>query len=95
MDGIGRNVIQIDGLNRFKTIKIDDTSFSEKKNGREQDKSKSFHIVNYESLVSIQIGEGSFSNFAGEFELKNLPQLQSIQIGSVASSSCNFLVVPL
>ena len=52
--------------------------------------SKSFHILNCESLESIQIGEYSFSDFGGEFELKNLPQLQSIQIGTIGSTSRNF-----
>ena len=81
---------QIDGLNRLKTIKIAHNSFTQKKYGN--DASKSFHILNCESLESIQIGESSFSDFAGEFELKNLPQLQSIQIGTIGrwSSSCNF-----
>ena len=36
-------------------------------------------FLNCESLESIEIGEYSFSDFGGEFELKNLPQLQSIQ----------------
>ena len=52
----------------------------------------SFHILNCELLESFEVGEYSFSDFAGEFELKNLPQLQSIQIGTIGrwSSSCNF-----
>ena len=54
------------------------------------DKSKSFHILNCELLESIHIGEYSFSDYAGEFELKNLPQLQSIQIGTIGSDSYNF-----
>ena len=37
--------------------------------------------MNCESLESIQIGYKSFNDFGGEFELKNLSQLQSIQIG--------------
>ena len=83
-------IFQIDGLNRLKTIKIGINSFTQKKNGRGQDKSKSFHILNCESLESIQIGEKSFSDYAGKFELKNLPQLQSIQIGANGSKSWNF-----
>ena len=80
---------QIDGLNRLKTIKIGDNSFTETyRDG--YDVSKSFHILNCESLESIQIGQYSFSDFAGTFELKNLPQLQSIQIGSIDSDSYNF-----
>ena len=81
---------KIDGLNRLKTIKIGNNSFTPTKNSTGNDKSKSFHILNCESLESIQIGEYSFSDFAGDFELKNLPQLQSIQIGTIGSDSYNF-----
>ena len=93
---------KIDGLNRLKTIKIGNNSFTQVKKA-EWDKvvyyddavkrckqSKSFHILNCESLESIQIGEFGFCDFAGEFELKNLPQLQSIQIGTIGSESSNF-----
>ena len=81
---------KIDRLNRLKTIKIGNRSFTLKKNSWGNDKSKSFHILNCESLESIQIGEYSFSDFGGDFELKNLPQLQSIQIGTIGSDSYNF-----
>ena len=81
---------QIDGLNRLKTIKIGNKSFTQEKNWFGNDESKSFHILNCESLKSIQIGECSFSDFAGDFELKNLPQLQSIEIGTIGSDSYNF-----
>ena len=80
----------IEGLNRLKTIKIGKNSFTQKKNNAANDSSKSFHILNCESLESIQIGQYSFSDYAGEFELKNLPQLQSIQIGTIGSYSSNF-----
>ena len=81
---------KIDGLNRLKTIKIGTNSFTQKKNSYGYDQSKSFHILNCVSLESIQIGEYSFNDFGGEFELKNLPQLQSIQIGAIGSTSYNF-----
>ena len=81
---------KIDGLNRLKTIKIGNNSFTQEKNDKGNDQSKSFHILNCESLKSIQIGECSFSDFGGEFELKNLPQLQSIQIGTIGRDSYNF-----
>ena len=81
---------KIDGLNRLKTIKIGNNSFTQKKNDWANDESKSFHILNCESLESIQIGEWSFSDFGGNFELKNLPQLKSIQIGKECGDSYNF-----
>ena len=85
---------RIDGLSRLKTIKIGNNSFTQKRYWYENDKSKSFHILNCESLESIQIGEYSFSDFAGDFELKlkNLPQLQSIQIGTIGRNSSNFWI---
>ena len=81
---------KIDGLNRLKTIKIGSNSFTQEKSWFGNDESKSFHILNCESLQSIQIGEYSFSDFGGEFELNNLPQLQSIQIGTIGCDSSNF-----
>ena len=84
------STFQIDGLNQLNTIKIGKNSFTEEKNDWGDDESKSFHILNCESLGSIQIGENSFSDYAGEFELKNLPQLQSIHIGIIDNYSYNF-----
>ena len=80
-------IFKIEGLNRLKTLKIGNNSFVQK-NGN--DGSNIFHILNCESLESIQIGERSFSDYAGDFELKNLPQLQSIQIGTIGNWSHNF-----
>ena len=81
----------IDGLNRLITIKIGNDSFSQcNKNSNGNSKSKSFHILNCESLISIEIGRYSFNDFGGDFELKNLPQLQSIQIGTIKNKSQNF-----
>ena len=81
---------KINGLSRLKTIKIGKNSFTQKMDWFGDNKSKSFHILNCISLESIQIGEYSFSDYAGKFELRNLPQLQSIQIGTIGSNSCNF-----
>ena len=47
---------QIDGLNRLKTINIGIYSFTQEKNDDGNDKSKLFHILNCESLESIQNG---------------------------------------
>ena len=81
---------KIDGLSQLKRLKIGWNSFNKTNNRDERDESKSFYILNCESLESIDIGELSFSDFGGQFELKNLPALQSIKIGQVGSASYNF-----
>ena len=88
------STFKIDGLDKLNTLKIGINSFTQYKNGgaSDEDISKSFHILNCEELKSIDIGIWSFSDFGGEFELKNLPQLQSINIGTIEGydSSNNF-----
>ena len=64
-----KNLI-IDGLKELKELNIGSNSFTEYRNSYGNDNTKSFHILNCESLESIQIGEYSFSDYAGEFELK-------------------------
>ena len=84
---------KIDGLNKLNTLKIGINSFTRYKNDiwPNEGESKSFHILNCEELKSIDIGRYSFSEFGGEFELKNLPQLQSINIGTIGEYfSSNF-----
>ena len=89
------STFKIDGLNKLNTLKIGINSFTRYKNDiwPNEDESKSFHILNCEELKSIDIGRYSFGEFGGEFELKNLPQLQSINIGTIGDygSLSNFL----
>ena len=92
---------QIDGLNRLKTIKIGINSFTQVKwndfnndlhgsTSKCRNESKSFHILNCESLKMIEIGCCSFADFGGEFELRNLNNLESIKIGIIGYVSRNF-----
>ena len=83
-------ILRVDGLNQLKTIQIGKNSFTQKMDSWGSDFSKSFHVLNCESLESIEIGEYSFSDYAGDFELKNLPKLQMLKIGSVNIGSNNF-----
>ena len=83
-------ILRIEELSSLKSISIGSNSFTKKKNSFGNDESKSFHILNCESLKTIEIGEYSFSDFGGEFELMNLPQLQLIVIGNLNSNSYNF-----
>ena len=82
---------KIKHMKGLKSLSIGESSFTQIPTWYGNDESKSFHILNCESLESIEIGKYSFTDFGGDFELKNLPRLQSIQIGTIGSRSCNFL----
>ena len=84
------NMFIIAGLHNLITLKIGLNSFTKTKDGYGKSKDRSFHILNCDKLQSIDIGEFSFSDFGGEFELNNLPELQLIKIGNIGSYSCNF-----
>ena len=92
---------KIDGLNRLQSLKIGHNSFTQVKLddfnndwdgsiSKCRNESKSFHILNCESLKSIEIGQYSFIDFGGEFELRNLDNLESIKIGEIGRGSANF-----
>ena len=82
------NLFNIDGLNELKSLKIGEDSFTENRYG--DNYSRSFSILNCNELESIEIGRYSFCDYAGEFELKNLPKLSTIKIGEIGSISSNF-----
>ena len=84
------DTFNIDGLNELKSLKMGMNSFTENKNDWGCNPSRSFHILNCVELESIEIGRYSFSDYAGGFELKNLPKLSSIKIGEIGSDSYNF-----
>ena len=92
---------QIEGLNRLQRLKIGDNSFTQVKSidilkdfssstSKCRNESKSFHILNCELLKVIEIGQYSLFDFGGEFELRNLDNLESIKIGDIGSVSMNF-----
>ena len=93
---------QIEGLNRLQSLKIGNNSFTQVKSidfendfmgslSKCLNESKSFHILNCKSLKMIEIGVCSFADFGGEFELRNLDNLESIKIGEIGNASMNFL----
>ena len=94
-------IFQIEGLNRLQSLKIGMNSFTQVKSidfdnddsgsvSKCRNESKSFHILNCESLKVIEIGCCSFCDFGGEFELRNLDNLESIKIGEIGYRSLNF-----
>lgn len=83
-------VFKIDGLSELKSLKIGNFSFTKSILSFGCDEAESFRILNCEKLKSIKIGRYSFGDFAGEFELRNLPSLQLLKIGKKNKESCNF-----
>ena len=83
-------LFNIDGLNHLKSLKIGMNSFTEKKNDKANNPSRSFRVLNCIELESIEIGEYSFSDYGGGFELRNLPKLSTIKIGEIGIDSSNF-----
>ena len=92
---------KVEGLNRLHRLKIGDNSFTQLKSNdfkndldgsisKCRNGSKSFHILNCKSLKVIEIGQFSFCDFGGEFELRNLDNLESIKIGRIGYGSMNF-----
>ena len=89
------DIFNIDGLNHLKSVKIGMNSFTRNKSDNWNcdiisNGNRSFHILNCDELESIEIGRYSFSDYAGEFELKNLPKLSTIKIGEIRRKSYNF-----
>ena len=93
---------KIDGLNRLETIKIGNNSFTQVTSWKviehldeaipgANEPSKSFSIAHCQSLKSIEIERYSFADFAGPFELKDLPSLASLKIGTCETDTCCFL----
>ena len=82
------STFKIDNLINLQSIVIRQYSFEKNRYG--DDSSRSFSILNCVELESIEIGEYSFSDYAGGFELKNLPKLSTIKIGEIESGSSNF-----
>ena len=80
------NTFRIDGLNHLKSLKIGMKSFTQQKDNWKtiiHDSSRSFCILNCAELESIEIGRFSFVAFGDKFELRNLPKLSTIKIGSI------------
>ena len=90
------NEFVLNGLNHLKSIKIGINSFTLLKNSDKWDSNKannpnrSFKLLNCIELESIEIGLFSFCDYAGGFELNNLPKLSTIKIGEIGTDSSNF-----
>ena len=90
-DCFGRvSIFQIHKLNSLRSLTIGSNSFTLEKNSHGVDDSTLFSIRNCDALESIEIGEYSFSDFGGSFELASLSALKSFKMGVLNSESYNF-----
>ena len=86
----------IDGLRKLERIHIGMNSFTRVKSDdhwdwkKVNDSSRSFRILNCPRLKSIVIGEFSFSDYAKDFELTNLPELEVLKLGVLDKDSSNY-----
>ena len=78
----------IDGMSALKSVNIGKESFIMDNNRR----GSKCVIMNCDQLSEINIGRDSFEYNQG-FELKNLPSLISIQLGSCAFSNCQSIIL--
>ena len=83
------STFEIIGQNTIRSLKIGDNSFTKHKKSYGKDDSKTFEISNCEKLESIEIGQYSFSDYSGKFELRNIPFLKSLKIGIINKESIN------
>ena len=94
---------EIKGLDELRCVKIgkdsftlvDSSDFDRDSNQAIKDAYnfyRSFRILNCESLESIEIGQFSFFDYGGGFELRNLPALQLIDFGLNAIPSSHFCI---
>ena len=92
---------EIKGLDKLRCVKIGKDSFTLVDSSylnRDSDQAvkdaesiyRSFRILNCESLESIEIGQFSFFDYGGGFELRNLPALKLIDFGLHAIPSAHF-----
>ena len=86
----GVQTVRICGLPKLKSIKIGRMSFTEKEENYGMNRDKSFFLVNCVELKHFEVGEWSFSDFGGEFQLTHLPNLETLTCGTLDNESFNF-----
>ena len=72
------------------TLKIGQTSFTPISSSGMGDTSTIFTIKECYKLESIEIGEMSFTDYAGSFQIATLPSMKRLIIGSTSTTSNNF-----
>ena len=85
------NNVYVSGLPELVSLRIGSNSFYD---GTNDILNTIFQVHNCPKLLSIEIGEYSFSKFGNYFNLISLPSLRSLTIGSIENESNNFMHIP-
>ena len=83
--------VYVSGLPELISLRIGSNSFYD---GTNEILNTIFQVYNCSKLLSIEIGEYSFSKFGGDFKLLFLPSLRNLTIGSIENESNNFMHIP-
>ena len=86
-------LFKIDGLNQLKSLKIGKNSFTQKKNEWGGDSLKTFHILNCESLESIQIGtigRKSYNFCCSSFMIRGIDMILNIVMIRSSKSAIHY-----
>ena len=91
------NIFNIDGLNYLRILRIGKNSFTHAKKGKwnrdiANNVFRTLSISNCNELELIDIGEYSFSDYGGGFELKGLPKLLTIKVDAYNFCYSSFVV---
>ena len=85
------NDVRFNSFPELISLKIGRNSFYDETNNQPID--KTFQVYSNSKLLSIEIGEYSFSTFGSIFSISSLPLLQNLTIGSIENESNNFMNV--
>ena len=81
--------VRFNSLPELISLKIGRDSYYDETNN--QPIAKTFQVHNNSQLLSIEIGEYSFSTFGNAFSISTLPSLQNLTIGTIENESNNFM----
>lgn len=92
---IDTDSFELNGLSKLKEFKCVDMYIPDVPD--KYNETKSFRATNCNSLTEINIGDGCFFDYGGQFEVSNCPALISLSIGSNHAlsptfSGCSFTV---
>ena len=84
------NTFILDNMLFLESLTFGGNSFTQYKDNHGYNLNRSFHVTNCRKLEVISMGQHCFSDYSGEFQIVNLPSLQTLQIGLTDRKSSSF-----